>query len=95
MKIKAKKKIKKMNEKVIRVHLYPFGNILRPRGIMKKESVGLDIYERLMSAWREWTDSNYGDNPDEIELVHKLFYNLHEEVNQAWNKFIVTKGSQL
>ena len=72
----------------IRIHLYSFRNVLRPRGgTMKKESLGLVIYERLMGAYEEWTDPKYGDNPEVSELLKLLRRNLMEEVETAWTKF--------
>lgn len=71
----------------IKIHLYPFKNVLRPRGSMQKESIGLVIYERLTSAFEDWSDPEYGDNPRPSELLERLKRNLIEEVDAAWKKF--------
>ena len=72
----------------IRIHLYSFRNVLRPRGgTMEKESLGLDIYERLQGAYEEWTNPKYGDNPEASEVLKQIRKNLMEEVETAWNKF--------
>jgi hypothetical protein len=56
----------------IRVHLYNYKNVLRPRGSMKKESLGDYILERLLSYYEDWTDKKYGDNPKETSLLQFL-----------------------
>jgi hypothetical protein len=74
-------------EGAIRIHLYPYKNILKPRGSMKKESLGLAIHERLTNIWEHWTDPDYGDNPSEDLLMKRLRKNLLDEVEAAWSKF--------
>ena len=44
----------------IRIHLYPYRNVLKPRGSMEKESLGLAIYERLTGNYDDWTNPEYG-----------------------------------
>ena len=75
----------------IRIHIYPFRNVLKPRGSMKKESLGLAIYERLVSTFEDWSNLEYGDNPSEEELLKQLRKNLLSEVEVAWDKFINDK----
>jgi len=72
----------------IRIHLYSYRNVLKPRGSMKKESLGLEIYERLKSTFKDWSNSDYGDNPEPDELIRQLRKNLFSEVETAWEKFI-------
>ena len=75
----------------IRIHLYPYRNVLKPRGSMKKESLGLAIYERLTSNFEDWSNQKYGDNPEPDELLKLLRKNLMSEVKAAWDKFINNK----
>jgi len=71
----------------VRIHLYSHENVLRPRGPMKKESVGDYILDKLLGAWDEWTNPEYGDLPDKETLLKTLHKNLEEEVNGAWSSF--------
>jgi len=50
----------------IRIHLYSYKNILKPRGSMKKESLGLEIYERLTSVFEDW-----GNKKEDKTMNHK------------------------
>jgi hypothetical protein len=72
----------------IQIHLYPYQNILKPRGSMRKESIGTFIYDRLKSTYEDWRNPKYGDNPDKETLLQQLKHNLSSEVEVAWNKFI-------
>ncbi len=58
---------------------------------MKKESLGLAIYERLTSIFEDWSNPDYGDNPEQDELINQLRKNLFSEVETAWEKFISNK----
>jgi len=69
------------------IHLYDVHNVLRPRGTMKKESLGETILERLLSAHEGWTDPKFGDNPDKDDLYEIIKKNLQEEVNGALEEF--------
>jgi hypothetical protein len=72
-----------------RVHLYDFDDVLRPRGHMKKESIGVTILEKLKDYYESWTDHSYSDNPIDRTLVLKtLQKNLREEYDGAWREFI-------
>ncbi|BBO73077.1 hypothetical protein DSCW_04940 [Desulfosarcina widdelii] len=55
---------------------------------MKKESLGLDVHERLVSVFEEWSDPDYWDNPSQRELLKQIRKNLLSEVGAAWKKFI-------
>ena len=81
----------KSMEKAQKIHLYKVEDVLRPRGSMKKESLGELVYDRLMSSYESWTDSKYGDNPDEEKLLKQLKQNLTGEIESAWNQFISDK----
>lgn len=74
----------------VRVHMYNSENVLRPRGHMKKDSIGVTILERLNSCYEEWTNSEYGDNPSEDELLQLLERNLQQEVVGAWKEFLIS-----
>ena len=50
----------------IRIHLYPCRNVLKPRGSMKKESLGLVIYDRLISTFEDWENKK-----EETIMNHK------------------------
>ena len=76
--------IDKIPEGAIRVHLYNFKEVLKPRGSMEKESLGLSIYERLTAAFEYWTDPAYGDNPEPSDLIKQLRENLASETHAAW-----------
>ena len=78
-------------EGAIRIHLYPYRNVFKPRGSMDKESLGLVIYERLTATYDDWTNPDYGDNPKLDELLKQLRKNLLSEVEAAWDKFISNK----
>lgn len=73
----------------VQIHLYNLSNVLRPRGHMKKESIGLTVLERLLSTHESWTDPKMGDNPDESALLEILKQNLQQEVEGAWKEFII------
>jgi len=61
--------------------------MLRPRGPMKKESLGATILERLLSAHESWTNPEYGDNPSEKEVIDIIENNLREEAYYAFKEF--------
>jgi len=70
------------------VHLYDYADMLRPRGSMLKESLGLHICERLLSCHEDWSDPKYADNPDEFTLFKLLKDNLIEETEAAFATFL-------
>lgn len=70
------------------VHLYDFKDVLRPRGTMLKESLGLSICEKLLNSYESWTDDKHVDNPDEYTLVKILKDNLIEEAEAAFATFL-------
>lgn len=74
--------------KAIQVHLYEFSDVLRPRGHMEKESIGLDILTHLLAYYESWTDKKYGDNPDKSTLIKLLRDNLKEEAEGAFREFL-------
>lgn len=76
------------------IHIYNSSDVLRPRGHLKKESIGLDIRERLMSVYESWTDKKYSDNPDKATLLKTLKRNMEEEVEGAWEVFIEQIASE-
>ncbi len=85
------KKKNSIPDGAIRIHLDPYRNVLKPRGSMEKESLGLVMYERLTAIYEGWTNPDYGDNPSEEELLKQLRKNLLSEVEAAWEKFISNK----
>jgi len=71
------------------IHLYKFQDVLKPRGTMKKESLGALILERLCDYYESWTSEEYGDLPSEDELLKRLNKNLKDEVENAWLHFLI------
>jgi hypothetical protein len=69
------------------LHLYNPVNVLRPRGTMKKESVGDYLLSRLTSSFEEWTNPKYADNPPVDILMKLLFSNLRDECTNALEQF--------
>ncbi len=76
------------DNKPSRIHMYDVKNVLMPRGSMKKESIGPYLLERLQGSYETWTDPQFGDNPDNFELLELIHTNLMGEVEQAWIKFL-------
>lgn len=72
----------------VQVHLYEFSDVLRPRGHMEKESIGVNILDALLAYYESWTDEKYGDNPDKTTLIKLLQNNLNEEVQGAFREFL-------
>lgn len=70
------------------LHLYNSCHVLRPRGHMEKESIGVYILERLLNTYESWTNPKYGDNPDEALLLKLLQRNMKDEVDGAFREFI-------
>ena len=70
------------------IHLYEFKDVLRPRGTMLKESLGLSICEKLLDYHESWSNPKYADNPDEFTLTKVLKDNLIEEVEAAFATFL-------
>lgn len=78
----------------VQIHLYDWKDVMRPRGPMKKESLGEYILERFKSNFEHWTDPKYGDNPDVLHLISMIYNNALEELNCAWSEFINTTGAE-
>ena len=76
-----------------RVHLVGCDRALKPRGSLKKESIGLIILERLLSNFEHWTNPKYSDKPDIGVLLSYLKSNLDSEVQAAWNEFLKMANS--
>ena len=69
-------------------HLYDVKDVLRPRGSMKKESIGLTIKDKLHDAYESWSDPKYGDAIDKIKLLKLIHANLMEETLESFGLFI-------
>ena len=78
----------KIPSDAVRVHLMSYESIFRPRGSMKKNSLGEYILEKLEGSYEYWTDKEYGDNPPIKDLLEIMEKNLWEEVSSAWNGFM-------
>jgi len=72
----------------VQIHLYNSSDVLRPRGHMEKESIGLNILERLCASYESWTDEKHGDNPNKSTLIKLLQDNLKEETEGAFREFL-------
>ncbi len=75
------------------VHLFGPDNLLMPRGSMEKESIGLDILDRLTSSYEHWTNPKYADNPEKAEILEILYRNLMNETCNAWEAFVEGVGA--
>jgi len=73
-----------------KVHLIPYQSSLKPRGTMAKNSLGLYILMKLVSAYESWTDPSYSDNPEETVLVKTLVDNVKNEADAAIRTFLET-----
>lgn len=80
--------------KLKQVHLGSVEHILKPRGSMKKESIGLYILERLEANFEHWSNPKYSDNPDLGALLFHLKSNLDSECHTAWNRFLKQVNSK-
>ena len=80
--------LKNIPEGAVQVHLYKPEGMLKPRASMIKESLGLKICEELISYYKSWTDSKYGDNPSQAEVLSILKKNLDDEVAASWKTFL-------
>jgi hypothetical protein len=68
----------------VRVHAYPLGDVLRPRGgVLRTESLSLKIAEALWNAYRLWTDPAYRDSRAPLHVVGQMGANLVQEVSAA------------
>ena len=78
-----------------RVHLYPWQDVLRPRGgELRKESLAAEVFERMARAYREWTDPEYGDLPEPAELRERIVRNAREETELAISEFVRRFGDR-
>lgn len=69
------------------IHSYPAERMLAPRGSMEKESLSLELAQRLQRTWATWTDDKYSDSLSaEVAAMH-LMTNLAHEVNAAIEDF--------
>jgi len=75
-----------------RVHLYRVENVLRPRGPLRKESLSLTVLEKMVSAFQEWTDPEYGDSLEPSEAMDRIVENAREEVETAVQQFQLNPG---
>jgi len=80
--------LEKIPEGAVQVHMYNPKGMLKPRGSMIKESIGLKICEELISYYESWTNSKYGDNPTQAEVLEILKKNLDDEVAASWKTFL-------
>jgi hypothetical protein len=76
-----------MPQTIVKIHLLNYKDILKPRGSMKKESLGLYIKEKMTSNYEHFTNPEYGDNPDVEDLIHQLGVNAITEVMEAIRQF--------
>ena len=68
----------------VRVHAYPFADVLRPRGgALRTESLSLTIAEALWNAYRLWMDPAYRDSRAPLHVAGQIGANLVQEVSAA------------
>lgn len=78
-----------------RVHLYPWQDVLRPRGgVMQNESLSAEVFERMARAYSEWTDPEYGDLPEPAELRERIINNARAEMEAAIRAFVLRFGDE-
>jgi hypothetical protein len=70
------------------VHFGSHHSIFKPRGSMKKNSLGYNLLERLDNEFEHWSDPKYADNPEVEELIKTMHSNMMMEVLSAWELFI-------
>jgi len=80
--------VKEIPQGAVLIHMYEFRDVLRPRGHMEKESIGVYMLDKLLSTYKSWTNPKYGDNPDEAILLKLLQINMKEEMDGAFREFI-------
>jgi len=81
-------RVDELPKDAVRVHLINYESIFRPRGSMKKNSLGEYILDKLEGTYEYWTDEEYGDNPPVKDLLETMEKNLWAEVSSAWNEFM-------
>lgn len=90
-----KMKMTEIPEGAVKVHMYDYKNVLRPRGgAIQKESLSAYVLDRLEGAFEDWTNEAYGDNPSIDDLIFQLHTNLLEETMYAWHEFTRRKGKE-
>jgi hypothetical protein len=94
MDLKIVRSIEEVPEGAQRCHLYNARDMLRPRGPMKKESIGLYVKDRLHGAFESWTNSEYGDSIEPGLALCVLHQNMMEEINAAFNQFANEAGKE-
>lgn len=62
---------------------------LMPNGPMKKGSLGLLLYRRLIDIYKH---VDYEDSPDKESLLASIGANYHQQAEQAWHAFLAEIG---
>jgi len=62
---------------------------------MKKESLGQYLLEKFKNYFEDWTDPEYGDNPDILELANAIYENTLDEVDKGWKEFLKSEEATL
>jgi hypothetical protein len=78
-------------EAIGEVRWFPLESVLRPRLLMRTESIGDIIYDCLLSTHKHWLEFDYGNKPDPGFLLFQLQRNLKDEVEGAWKKFVTER----
>lgn len=74
------------------MHLYRIHNALRPRGSMRKQSLSLQVYEKLVDLFQTWTDQKYGDSLPQNEAAEIILKNLSQQIDIARRQFLRQVG---
>ena len=82
------KPIAELPKGAVRVHLGSIETTWKPRGSLEKNSLSLELLERLESLQHSWTDGDYGDSLEDHEAAEKLADGLRAEVEVAVEEFL-------
>lgn len=75
-----------------RLHMLPIAAVFRPRGTMGKNSLSLELYQRLKGELAYWTNPKYADSVSEGEAREKLVAAMRQQVEAAITKFQEESG---
>lgn len=73
------------------IHLIGHKTIFKPRGSMKKNSLGEYLFEKLNDHFDCYTDPKFEGNPELDDLLQTMYTNMLLEVTAAWSKFITSE----
>jgi len=80
--------IKALPPGAVQVHFGSIETTWKPRGSLEKNSLSLDLLNRLRSKLDCWTSEEYGDSLEWEDAAAKLVESLREEVEAAIEEFV-------